>query len=379
MGRERRVLALLAHQRLERLGIALSPLAGFSPDAVEQALHGVRRRRHRVVELEMGIGLEAEQSGALGAQPHHLGDDRTVVAFALVLAPGGPGLEGLLPQVPPGREAQEGLDQRAPERHGMLARKTAFGGGLGGRVAQRLRQAGEVVLTVEDEQIILLVVEDVLAEARPERREALGDRRQPRPFGRPEPRAPAHEAAVGEVEHAGLLGVEAEAFASCEDRIDAGEESGIEPDRLPMPGEEGCDVALDLLQRLVGVGACEVPEYAAHPAQCAAGALQRPDDVVEAWLGGIGLDGVDLVAVFGDPALEGRPEVLRLDRPERRRRERCRPGLEQGVAGHPLTPPAARSRGVVLDRRSRRPAQARGPDVPGQARTASALRLAEGA
>jgi hypothetical protein len=44
----------------------------------------------------MGVAFKAEQSGALGAQRHHLGDQGAVVGAAAILAARGPRLEGAL-------------------------------------------------------------------------------------------------------------------------------------------------------------------------------------------------------------------------------------------------------------------------------------------
>ncbi len=75
-GREREVAAFFLHQLLQRVAVGLGLRPRPRPHRVEQPAHGRLRLRHGVVEAVVGeIGI-AEQAGALGAQPHHLGDDR---------------------------------------------------------------------------------------------------------------------------------------------------------------------------------------------------------------------------------------------------------------------------------------------------------------
>ena len=57
----------------------------------------------------------AEQPRALGAQCHHLGDDRLVVGRAAAVAARDPGAKDLLAQIAAGGELQERLDARARE------------------------------------------------------------------------------------------------------------------------------------------------------------------------------------------------------------------------------------------------------------------------
>ena len=63
---------------------------------------------------EVGI---AEQAGALGAKPHHLGDDRLVVGRAAIVAARNEGAIDLFAQVAPLGELQERLGARTRQRH----------------------------------------------------------------------------------------------------------------------------------------------------------------------------------------------------------------------------------------------------------------------
>ena len=127
----------------------------------------------------MGEGLVAEELRALGAQRHHLGDDRLVVGLAAVVAARDPGAERLLAQIAARGELQERLDAGARERDDVLAGHAALGGGRARRRAHEIGQAGEVVLALEHQRVVLLVGQHVLAEGRAERGQPLGDLGEP--------------------------------------------------------------------------------------------------------------------------------------------------------------------------------------------------------
>jgi hypothetical protein len=77
------------------------------------------------------------------------------------------------------------------------------------------------------------------------------------------------------------------------------------------------EIALDLEQRVVGMGAGQEMEYVADPRQRPAGELQRRDGIVEARRRRIGGDGRDLGPVVGERTGIGGPEMLGLDAVER--------------------------------------------------------------
>ena len=62
---------------------------------------------------EVGI---AEEPRPLGAQPHHLGDDRLVVGRAAIVAAHDEAAEELFAQIAPVGELQERLDARSRQR-----------------------------------------------------------------------------------------------------------------------------------------------------------------------------------------------------------------------------------------------------------------------
>jgi hypothetical protein len=98
-----------------------------------------------------------------------------------------------------------------------------------------------------------------------------------------------------------------------------------------MGGEAGAQLALEGLDRVVGVGASEVEEDRGDPIEPAVGPLHRLDGVGEAGLGGIGGDGVEVRPRLGEGGLEGGTEVLVPDGLEGRQAERSFPVLEQRV------------------------------------------------
>ena len=81
-GREREVAALGLGELLERIAVGHGAGPRRRPHALEQPAHRLRGLRHGIVEAVAGKVGVAQQAGALGAQPHRLGDDRLVVGRA---------------------------------------------------------------------------------------------------------------------------------------------------------------------------------------------------------------------------------------------------------------------------------------------------------
>ena len=199
------IAALGAHRLLQLVALLGGAGERRAPHLHQQLAHRPRRLGHG--ELQRGVGrrLEAQQLRPLGPELQDLGDDLAVVGLAAIGAAHGPGLEGLLAQVAPGRILQERLDAGARQGNGMLARVAAILGGLGRRRAHGFGQAGEVGLVLQHEHEGLLVGEQVLTEASAEHGHALGDRRHALlGLGR-EPGPGLDEGAVVALEHAGLL------------------------------------------------------------------------------------------------------------------------------------------------------------------------------
>ena len=158
----------------------------------------------------MGERRIAEQPRALGAQRHHLGNDRLVVGCAAAVAARDPGAKDLLAQIAAGGELQERLDARAREGDDVLAGEAALLGRRLRRRAHEIGQPGEVVLAVEHERVALLIRQHVLAEGRAEGGEAFVDIAEPRFRGGVEGGARALVPRVVAIEHPHLLRGEAE-------------------------------------------------------------------------------------------------------------------------------------------------------------------------
>jgi len=125
-------------------------------------------------EPVMGEIGEAEQPGALGAQLHHLGDDRLVIRRAAIVAARGEGAENLFAQVAPLRELQERLDAGSRQRDHVAVELAFLRFGLH-RLAHEIGQACQLGFAVDGEGKGLLVGEHVLAERRTQGGKPLGD------------------------------------------------------------------------------------------------------------------------------------------------------------------------------------------------------------
>ena len=80
-----------------------------------------------------------------------------------------------------------------------------------------------------------------------------------------------------------------------------------------------------------GVGSGQDEEHIGDALKLATALLQRHDRVVEARLGRVGGNGVDLGAMRGQRLVEGRAEMLRLDLRERRQLEGAGPVGKQRI------------------------------------------------
>ena len=146
----------------------------------------------------------------------------------------------------------------------MLAGEAALLGRRPRRRAHEIGQAREVVLALEHERIALLVRQHVLAEAGAERRQPLVDLGEPRLGRGIERGAGALEHQVVALEHARLLGRQAELVALAMQSIDAAEQRLVHEDAVPVLGLERRELALDRLDGVVGVRAGEHVEDAAR-------------------------------------------------------------------------------------------------------------------
>ena len=106
----------------------------------------------------------------------------------------------------------------------MLAGQAAVGGGLRRRGTDRVGQAGELGLAVEDEHVVALVGEQVLREERADLGEPLDDGGEAALALAVERRAGADEDRVVAIEDPPLLVVEPEGIALVVKRLHPGEE-----------------------------------------------------------------------------------------------------------------------------------------------------------
>ena len=100
-----------------------------------------------------------------------------------------------------------------------------------------------------------------------------------------------------------------------------------------MPCHHRRDLALDLLQRVIGVGAGKHMEHMLDPRQRPTAALQRLDRIGEARRRGLSRDRRDFGGVLGTGARIGLAKVLGLDAVERGNAVGGGPGCEKRVFG----------------------------------------------
>ena len=329
-GRELEIAALFRDQRLHLVAVGERPRPRRLPDPLQQAAHRIRRLGHGVLEPVGGEGRVAQKLGALLAQLQDLADGRVVVVGIAVVAARREGLVDLLAQVTPGRALQERLGRGARQRHDGLAFHAAiFCRSLGGG-HKTLRQALAVGLP-ELHEPVLLVAEQMMAEAGAELGQLLVDLGHARLGLVGEAGAGAVEAGVGALQQAELLRVEAEIGAVLVQLGDAAKQHGVHHDRIPVPRHPQGDLLVDLQDGRVGMRRDQVVEDRGDLAEQLAGALQRRDGVGEVGRGRIVGDRGDLGGVIGEGLLEGGQEVLRRDLVEGRGRKRRHPGLQQRV------------------------------------------------
>ena len=147
---------------------------------------------------------------------------------------------------------------------------------------QRVGQAGEILRRLQRQHIGLFIGQNVLAELRAERREALVDLREPRlGFGR-KPRAIAHEGDMIELrERAPVRRSSPRLSRRRIERVDAAKQRLVEIDFAAEPRKHRRHVALDRLDRVVAVGAGEIEKHRRDPVELRAAALQRLDRIGE--------------------------------------------------------------------------------------------------
>ena len=253
-----------------------------------------------------------------------------VVVGVAVVAAGDEGLVDLLAQLAPARALQERLDRGARQRHDRLAGHAALAGGGPGGGDEAVRKAVEIGLA-ELHEPVLLVAEQMVAEAGAEMGQPLVDLGHPLLGRLVEAGAGAVEAGIGALQEPPLLSRQREAGAVLVQQRDAAEQHRVHHDRVPVPRHPQRHLLVDLEQRRIGMRRHQVVEHRRDLGEQLAGALQRGDGVGEVRRGGVVLDRGDLGCVVGEGLLEGGQEMLRRDLGKRRRLERRLPRLQQRV------------------------------------------------
>src|SRR5690606_431943 len=116
---------------------------------------------------------------ALDPQGKRLLDDRKIVRLASIRTACSPCVERLLPQIPALRKGQEGLDDRARQRHDVAVLVAAVTRSRGHGIAEEGRKAGEFGFAGKMKLPALLIRQHVLPKLRSETRELLVDRGKP--------------------------------------------------------------------------------------------------------------------------------------------------------------------------------------------------------
>ena len=133
------------------------------------------------------------------------------------------------------------------------------------------------------------------------------------------------------LEHARLLRRQAELLTAPVQSDDAAEHVLVHENAVPVPGLAWRQVALDLQNGIVAMGAGEEMEDAGHARERLPAPFERVDGIGEGRLRRIGSDGGHLDFVRGKRPVEGRHELLRLDAAEWRYPETAGPFLQQRI------------------------------------------------
>jgi hypothetical protein len=230
------------------------------------------------------------------------------------------------------RELQERLDAGTKERHRITVEAAFLRVGFH-RLAHEFRHTGKLRLAVDRQREGLLVGKHILAECGPEFGQAFDDLGQPFLRCAVERGAGAAEGGMVALQHARLLGGEVKLVRLPHDLVEAAKQRRIGTYLVPVTGDLRRDLALDLQEGLVAVGADKKVEDVFDPRQRLTAQLQRRDGVAEARRLRQRGDGGDLGLMLGKRVSVGRREVLGPDGRKRRNPVGGRPMLEKRVVG----------------------------------------------
>ena len=333
-GGEGKSAAFLVDERLHDSRFATRVGDRRRSELPQQLVDGVDAACGLLLDLVGGVAWVAQEGRALRAQARDARGGLPVVVFAAAAAAGQRGLHQPLAQAPALERGERWLAGGVREAQQELAFLALGLRRVRGRRDLRLGQAGQLGAAIEQQRRGRYLLQHVLVERRPQRRELGIERLQLLLVGVLELCARAHKVAVVAPEQPLRLGVEPEGVASVVERGDAREQLGVEGDRVLVSRELGGDLALQLLDLRVGVGPRQAEEDSARAIEELAGALHGHDRVVEAGLLRVLRDRLDLLQVLGHAPREGGREVLVPDGVEARVAERQVAFAQQRVVGH---------------------------------------------
>ncbi|WP_234340983.1 hypothetical protein [Streptomyces sp. NRRL S-1813] len=269
----------------------------------------------------------AEQGGALGTQGGQADGDRPVAVDA---APEGGG-EQPLAQRRVVERGELGLAGEVLQTEHELAFVSQRPGVRGGGRDLVLGQAGQLLGTLQYERRGRGGRPKVLPELGAQGGDLGIQLAQAPLLLRAEPRTGPDPVGVVALQQLQLLRVQPELPAPLEERVQPGEQGGVEQQRVVMGGQQRSDLDLERLDLLVGVRRGLVVEHPAHPAENRAAALQRLHGVLESRRLGAGTDRRHLCQLVGHSTGEGGGKVIVPDPRERRQFVGQITRLEEGV------------------------------------------------
>jgi uncharacterized Zn-binding protein involved in type VI secretion len=303
--------AMRQRGRPHGIAFALGGAQRRVPHALQQSLHGALAAGHGVQQLVVGEAGLAMQARLLVAQAQDALRDGAVVGLARVFAAPHPGTPGLLAQIAPRAEGQEGDDVRAAQAHKVVARRqAAFSGRLAHHGARELRQAGQLGLAAQHQLVAGLVGHHVLGKAGVELGQLLHQFGAALPLGGTEARAGTHRLQVQALEQATCLRVQAQRVDAPQQIVQAREHALVHGHPAGMGGQRCRHAALHGLQLGRGARGIERVEKHFHPTQPATAGVERRSGVGKARRLRVGRDGVELGALRGHGSVEGRLEVF---------------------------------------------------------------------
>ena len=195
-------------------------------------------------------------------------------------------------------------------------------------------QTGELAHVVDEHRRVVAVVQYSLTELGRQGGKALGDLPHPGLAVGVETGPGADRVAMAPLEQTQRWLVQTEAVAVLEQRVDPGEQTGVQCDGVAVRGELRCELGGDRIALGVGVGTGEVEEDACRPRQRLPAAFECLDGVDEGRFGAGAGDLLHLTQVLGHRLFEGGHEVVVGERREVGQTVQMRTTGQNRVRGH---------------------------------------------